>query len=100
MKLIVSLSGEYIRYLKKKVKKGCVESQCTVAKYEIMYSLLNSKFNTCPLLFFEQEPPFSLQSDSRDSSNCSFWYTTKDCTAVETRSIQEESVSTLKCQRL
>ena len=44
-----------------------------VQQYEIMYSLLNSKFNTCPS---EQGLPSSLQSDSRDSSNCSFWYTT------------------------
>ena len=35
--------------------------------------------------FFEQRLPSSLQSGSRDSSNCSFWYTTKDCTATETQ---------------
>ena len=33
-----------------------MDSQCTVAKYEIMYSLLNSKFNTClSLLFFSKD---------------------------------------------
>ena len=32
-----------------------MESQCTVAKYEIMYSLLNSKFNTCPSLLFSSK---------------------------------------------
>ena len=39
-----------------------MESQCTVAKYEIMYSLLNSKFNTCPSLLVLSEdlhPAFS-----------------------------------------
>ena len=45
-----------------------MESQCTVAKYEIMYSLLYSKFNTCPsLLFFSKDlhPAFSRIAESR-----------------------------------
>ena len=55
-----------------------------------MYSLLNSKFNTCPSsLFF----PSSLQFDSRDSRNCSSGTPLMDCTATETRSIQEERMS-------
>ena len=41
-----------------------------------MYSLLNSKFNTCLSLLLYQGLPSSLQSDSRFFSNCSFWYTT------------------------
>ena len=45
-----------------------MESQGTVAKYEIMYSLLYSKFNTCPsLLFFSKDlhPAFSRIAESR-----------------------------------
>ena len=45
-----------------------MESQCTVAKYEIMYSLLNSKFNTCPSLLFlskDFHPAFSRIAEIR-----------------------------------
>ena len=45
-----------------------METQCTVAKYEIMYSLLNRKFNTCPsLLFFSKDlhPAFSWIAEIR-----------------------------------
>ena len=74
----MSLSGEYIRYLKKKAKKGYVESQCTV-----IYSLLNSKFNTCPTLLFlskDFHPAFSRIAEIVPSVT-----PLMDCTATETR---------------
>ena len=45
-----------------------MESQCTVAKYEIMYTLLNGKFNTCPSLLFlskDLHPAFSRIAEIR-----------------------------------
>ena len=56
-----------------------------------MYSLLNSKFNTCPslLLFFSKDlyPAFSRIAEIQ--AIVPFGTLLMDCTATETRSIQE-----------
>ena len=93
MKLIVSLSGEYIRYLKKTLNLKRVMWKVNV--HELMYSLLNSKFNTSPAFLSKDfHPAFSRIAEIR--AIVTSGTPLIDCTATKTRSIQEESVSTLK----